>query len=284
MNRVTKLAAFTSDPRTGNPAGVWIGDSFPSDAEMQRIAADVGFSETAFVIPQAGLQRTVRYFSPETEVDFCGHATIASAVHLGELTGPGVYDFTTNAGVVPVLVERMGDYTRAALTSVPPRHERVEREVVRELLDLLRWPESGIDAAIPPARIFAGMWHFLIAVKDRSILAALDYDFERTKSWMQRHGLTTLQLVHRESEALFHSRNPFPVGGVYEDAATGAAAAALGGYLRDRGLIDVPSTFVVRQGEDMGRLSILEVEVPATGGIVVAGTAVKLLADGAIGR
>ncbi len=61
-----------------------------------------------------------------------------------------------------------------------------------------------------------------------------------------------------------------------EDPATGAAAAALGGYLRDAGLIAPPATFVIRQGEAMGRPSLLTVGVPAVGGIVVTGSAVEI--------
>jgi PhzF family phenazine biosynthesis protein len=93
---------------------------------------------------------------------------------------------------------------------------------------------------------------------------------------MLRENLTTLQLVWRAQEHLFHSRNPFPVGGVVEDPATGAAAAALGGYLRDAGLIAAPATFVIRQGEAMGRPSLLTVDVPAIGGIIVTGSAVEI--------
>jgi len=75
---------------------------------------------------------------------------------------------------------------------------------------------------------------------------------------------------------VFHSRNPFPVGGVVEDPATGAAAAALGGYLRAAGLIPVPSTVTILQGEAMGRPSRIVVDVPVDGGIVVSGTGVWL--------
>jgi PhzF family phenazine biosynthesis protein len=82
--------------------------------------------------------------------------------------------------------------------------------------------------------------------------------------------------VWRERTDLFHARNPFPVGGVVEDPATGAAAAALGGYLRDAGLVATPFRFVIRQGDDLGRPSVLTVEVPASGGIVVSGTAADL--------
>jgi PhzF family phenazine biosynthesis protein len=89
-------------------------------------------------------------------------------------------------------------------------------------------------------------------------------------------GLTTLQLVRRAGPTLFHARNPFPVGGVVEDPATGASAAALGGYLRDAGLIHPPHSFTILQGQAMGRPSRVNVHVPATGGIVVSGAAIHL--------
>ena len=64
MPELLRLAAFTKDPKGGNPAGVWIGDAHPNEAEMQRIAADVGYSETAFLAPESSRGWRVRYFSP----------------------------------------------------------------------------------------------------------------------------------------------------------------------------------------------------------------------------
>ena len=85
---------------------------------------------------------------------------------------------------------------------------------------------------------------------------------------------TTVHLVWREDDDGFHARNPFPPGGVVEDPATGAAAAALGAYLRELGLVDPPATLTIHQGEDMGRPSRLRVDAPPEGGILVSGTAV----------
>jgi PhzF family phenazine biosynthesis protein len=90
-----RLTAFTTDPAGGNPAGVWIGHALPQPSEMQRIAAEVGFSETAFISPSHGTKRTVRYYSPEAEVSFCGHATIAAGVALGESAGDGIFYLST---------------------------------------------------------------------------------------------------------------------------------------------------------------------------------------------
>ena len=271
-----RLAAFTDTPTGGNPAGVWIGDELPADTEMQRVATDVGFSETAFVAPAAGADRVVRYFSPEAEVPFCGHATIAAGVALGNTTGDGTYRLSTSVGVVPVTVRATPGGREASLTSVTPRHRPASPSRLAEVLGALRWSAEELDATIPPVLAYAGAWHLVLAAGSARRLAHLDYDFHALKRLMLRDEITTLQLIWREEETVFHSRNPFPVGGVVEDPATGAAAAALGGYLRDARLIAAPRTIHIRQGDAMGRPSRLVVDIPATGGIVVTGAAVTM--------
>jgi len=82
--------------------------------------------------------------------------------------------------------------------------------------------------------------------------------FEDVKSLMAEQGLVTISLLWNESNEVFHSRNAFASGGVYEDPATGAAAAALAGYLRDIGWKG-KSEFTILQGEDMGMPSLLSV-------------------------
>ena len=271
-----RRSAFTDNPRGGNPAGVWVGETLPPDAVMQRIAAEVGYSETAFVAPATGQTRTIRYYSPEMEVTFCGHATIATGVVLGETEGDGTYRLESAVGEIPVTVQSRGGMREAALTSVEPIFVAAPEALTNAALSTLGWESSDLERSIPPAKAYAGAWHLVLAIHDPHKLAGLQYDFESLKALMLREELTTLQLVWRENTHLFHSRNPFPVGGVVEDPATGAAAAALGGYLREARLIDTPATIVIRQGEAMGRPSKLTVEIPATGGIVVRGTAVTI--------
>lgn len=281
-----RYAAFTTDPTGGNPAGVWIGDALPSPAEMQAIAAEVGYSETAFVAPEAGAVRTIRYYSPAAEVSFCGHATIATGIVLGERDGDGTYLLQTTVGDVPVEVRTRDGQREAMLTSVEPRHEPVPDALLDAALAALGWSRDDLDPLLPPARAFAGAWHLVLGVRSAARLARLEYHFDRLRALMLEDGLTTLQLVWRERADLFHARNPFPVGNVVEDPATGAAAAALGGYLRAARLVQVPSTVTIRQGEAMGRPSRIRVEIPASGGIVVAGNAVAIPvreAAGAVG-
>lgn len=271
-----KLAAFTDRPDGGNPAGVWIGETFPDPGMMQSTAAEVGFSETAFITPAVGQHRVVRYFSPEAEVSFCGHATIAAGVLLGETEGDGTYILKTAAGAVSVTVRIQDGMREASLTSVEPTHVIAPEGLVDETLSALGWSRKDLEQIIRPVKAYAGAWHLVLAVNEAERLAELEYDFEILKTIMLREDLTTLQLVWRESTEKFHSRNPFPVGGVVEDPATGAAAAALGGYLRAANLIEVPTIITIGQGEAMGRPSRITVKIPTSGGIVVSGTAVRI--------
>ena len=274
--RLLKYAAFSSDPSGGNPAGVWVGDRLPDSDDMQRIAAEVGFSETAFIAPATGHDRLVRYYSPEAEVPFCGHATIAAGIALADSEGDGVYRFDTRAGQVPVSVESCDGARVASLTSVDPKYSPASSRLVSDALAALNWTADDLDPAISPANAFAGAWHLILATATRDRLSALHYDFQRLKTIMLANDLTTLQLVWRQEETLFRSRNPFPVGGVVEDPATGAAAAAFGGYLREAELIETPAAITICQGEDMGRPSLINVNIPNEGGIIVSGTAVRL--------
>src|SRR5215210_725047 len=136
---ILRLAAFTEDPRGGNPAGVVIGPSLPDPAEMQRIAADVGYSETAFLAGDGGSRWTTRYWSPAAEVSFCGHATIASAIALHDRFGVDAMEFETSVGTVPVSIERHEGGVLATLTSVEPAVADLADDDLARLLGQLGW-------------------------------------------------------------------------------------------------------------------------------------------------
>ena len=276
---ILRYTAFSADPAGGNRAGVVLDATGVDAGEMLRVAADVGYSETAFLTPVGDGEFDVRYFSPLAEVPFCGHATIASAAAYAERHGAGTLVYNTPAGRVEVstAVARDGR-TTATLTSVPPRSEPIADADLAELLAALRWTAYELDPALPPRVAFAGAWHPIIAASSRARLADLAYDFAALGALMARRDWTTIDLVWRESAAVFHARNPFPPGGVVEDAATGAAAAAFGGYLRELGLVAAPATVTVHQGDDFGRPSLLTVRIPADpgAGISVTGAAASL--------
>jgi PhzF family phenazine biosynthesis protein len=259
---ILRLAAFTRDPAGGNPAGVVLDSDLP-DAEMQRIATEIGYSETAFCSPVVSDRVTVRYFAPATEVPFCGHATIAAAVALAERRGPGDLVFDTRAGDVPVSTGLRDGMAFATLTSVEPEVGPIADDCLDEVLTALRWSRDDLDPSLPPRVAYAGADHLVIVAATRERLADLDYDVAELRGLMTHHGWLTVQLAWPESLQRHHVRNPFPVGGVYEDPATGAAAAAYGAYLRDAGVVTAPSTLTLAQGEDLGRPSLLTVELLA---------------------
>lgn len=270
---VLKIAAFSDGNIGGNPAGVLIGDVLPDAAEMQRLAAEVGFSETAFAAPD-GKSWRVRYFSPETEVPFCGHATIALGAALVRRFGDGVFQLVLNQASITVEGFRDGANVTAALQSPPTRSKSAPTQLISEALALFGYAESDLDPAIPPALIHGGADHLVLALKSREALAAMRYDLKTGQAFMRREGLVTILLSYAETPRLFHTRNPFASGGVYEDPATGASTAAFAGYLRDiswphGGAIDVV------QGEDMGMRSRLHADIPPEIGssIRVSGTA-----------
>lgn len=267
---VLRYTAFAGTPDGGNPAGVVLDAAGLGDNDMLAIAADLGYSESAFLtappeglVGQAGRAYTIRYFSPKAEVPFCGHATVATAVALAERIGSGELVFVTRAGTVPVEVTEEGGTIRATLTSVEPHIEEIGDADLAEALAALDWPAADLDPAFPPRVAFAGARHLVLAAATRARLADLRYDFTRLEALMHRLDLTTVQLVWRESPTVFHVRDPFPVGGVVEDPATGAAAAAFGAYARELGLVDQDAVLTLHQGADLGRPGELTVTLRA---------------------
>lgn len=255
---VLKLAAFSHNGQGGNPAGVAFYDEMPTDEEMLKAAKEIGYSETAFLVKQGNDWR-VRYFAPAKEVEFCGHATIALGAVLGERYGEGEYKLILNQSQITVRAEKSGQNIFATLQSPGTFSEEAPKEFVDQILAEFGLTHDDLDPKFPVRFANGGVKHLIFFVKDRQTLANMQYQFDTVRQLMLECDLTTISLIWKESDELFHSRNPFAAGGVYEDPATGAAAAALAGYLRDIGWKG-NNTFTILQGEDMGMPSRLLVK------------------------
>jgi PhzF family phenazine biosynthesis protein len=188
--------------------------------------------------------------------------------------GDRTFELKLNRADISVAGRREGRTIAAALQSPPTRSAPIDPLLQADLLRLLGYAIDDLDLRIPPAKIHAGADHVVLALKTRNALAHMHYDLELGRELMEQAGIVTVALVRVENPQLFHVRNAFAAGGVLEDPATGAAAAAFAGYLRDigwphGGVIDIV------QGEDMGMRSLIRVEIGEIAGssIRVSGTA-----------
>lgn len=288
---VEQLAAFAAEPGGGNPAGVVFDAARLSDDRMQRIALELGHAETAFIVESSvgGDNRHVRlrYFSPEAEVPFCGHATIATGVALASRSGAGAFSVDTNVGTIEVLTTLGEDsLVHASFGSVEPAVRNLDVEQVLRLTELLGIAVGDLDDRLPVREAFAGNWHPIVTVRDRHLFDSFTFDPATARALMDEcnwQGTIMVVWVPRSVSAagdvplVIQARNLFPVGDITEDPATGSAAAALGAYLRAQGFVDAPARFLVQQGRHVGRPSELVVDMPVAGGITVGGTAEFIL-------
>lgn len=277
---VLRYAAFTDDPAGGNPAGIVLDAVGATAEEMLAVAAAVGYAETAFVVDTAHAAERrfgLRYFSPHAEVPFCGHATVATAVALAERLGAGAFTFRTPVGVVALETSLTGAAPSASFTSVEPEVGELPDATLVEVLDLLGLGRDDLDADHPPRIAAAGNPHPVLVLRDGPTFDGFRFDPARARQVLDAHGWpATVSVLHRRGPGVFEARNLFPVGDITEDPATGSAAAAFGGYLRELRLVDPPARVTILQGRHVGRPGVLTVDVPERGGIVVTGSAVPM--------
>lgn len=297
MDRVrgALVDAFTDEPYAGNPAGVVPdGDEF-DDAQMHAIAAELGASETAFVRSSVDADRRLRYFTPTTEVDLCGHATIASLVRLAEegRLAPGEHTIETNVGVLDVRVDEDG---RAWMTQSAPTVERVtlDTERVAAALGLATDAIAAVEAELPLAVASTGLPFLVVPVGFLSELGQADPDDDAVAELaddVDAAGVYAFTFDTLDADATVHGRAFVPGAGISEDPVTGTASGATGAYLRHVGAFDgggsapgtsdvsvadgMPDELVFEQGDFVDRPGRVRVRVGET--VQVGGTACTTL-------
>ena len=261
MSGVDRYAAFAEVEGGGNPAGVVLDALGLTDEQMQQIAAEVGYSETAFVGARDGERIAVRYFAPEGEVAFCGHATVATAVALAGETGSGRFSFGTRIGTVAAGAE--GDNGFFELAQVG--HRPLPPAQLDELLAVLGWTPDDLDPSYPPGIGFSGNLHPVLVARSVDRLATLDYDFKAGQRLARDRDWITFQLIARTGGSSWRARDPSPWGGVVEDPATGSAAAAFAGYLQGLSRLAPGELLTIDQGVELGSPSRLMVTLTGHG-------------------
>ncbi|TLP35180.1 PhzF family phenazine biosynthesis protein [Arcobacter arenosus] len=253
--KIERISAFSYENKGGNPAGVVLTDDLLSDEEMLKIAKDVNYSETVFLTQENDLFLT-KYFSPEMEIDFCGHATIASGRVLGEKFGSGIYKLKINNGIINLDVKLEKEKIISSFSSLQTSTKDIDIDVKKQLLEIFNLDEDDLNPSFPIRVSNSGNLHPIIFLNREKKLAQMNYDFEKAKDFMRKHQFVTISLIFFKSEDLFYSRNAFAYGGVYEDPATGSAAVALAEYLRDLKFKE-SGTIEILQGFDMNQPSKL---------------------------
>ncbi|MFB6134598.1 MAG: PhzF family phenazine biosynthesis protein [Halanaeroarchaeum sp.] len=234
--------AFTTDPYSGNPAGVVPSADGLDDAQMQAIANELGASETAFVSDAADAEIRLRYFTPSTEVDLCGHATIASLHLLAEdgRFAPGEHTIETNVGVLDV---RVSDDDVVWMTQSAPTVEPVEYEVAR-VSDALGVPGAAIDEVaddLPIAVASTGLPFLVVPIAFLEPLGDAIPDFDAIEELADDFGAAGVYpftFDTLDADATLHGRAFVPGAGVLEDPVTGTASGAAGAYLDHVGALD----------------------------------------------
>lgn len=293
--------AFTDQVFGGNPAGVVFipdGQDFPDDEIMRKTAAELRYSETAFLKRLDDDAKTgkkvfhTRYFTPAAEVDLCGHATIGSSyalLHDGIINAGDTVTFKTLAGPIDIIVNEdsvlmdMGD---------PVSYGPLESGGAVDLYHILELEAHGQDLCtgdgqtrIVPEMVSTGLIDIMTPVKNIEELEKIKPDFPALSELSEKYKVVGAHAFTLDAEdGLIHARNFAPLYDIDEEAATGTSNGALAYCLYTHGVIETDKVYTVVQGEKMGRPSKISFQITLENGkpkVRVGGKA-AVLAEGEI--
>jgi len=273
--RTLLVDAFADEPLAGNVAGVVPEAAGLSDDQMGRIAAEIGASETAFLFDGSeGVDDRIRYFTPSTEIDLCGHATIAT---YGALFAEGAIDagdrtLRTNVGDLEITVDDDGTVW---MRQNPPTVDVIGPGGGGSDLDADRLGDAlGIDPAalrdvgadLPVAVASTGLPWLVVPVNFLERLGEAEPDPAAVGAISEAHdaaGVYAFTFDALEAESTLHGRAFAPAIGVPEDPVTGTASGAVGAYLREVGAFDgdFPEEMRFEQGHFVDRPGRVRVRV-----------------------
>ena len=255
--------AFTEKPFGGNTAGVVLlepGSAFPKEEWMRQLAAELRYSETAFVRRDGAAEFTVRYFTPAGEIDLCGHATIAS---FWVLFQEGVVpDGTrclnhTRAGDLEVIAGR-----QVMMQMASPRLVQAidEPELLGALLHAMGGMQTEELGPWPVETFSTGLPDIILPVRDVATLQKMEPDMPALSAFSERLDVVGVHAfaIDPDDEYTAHVRNFAPRYGIPEESATGTANAALTAYLHHHRVVGNGAQCFFLQGEAMGRPSIIQ--------------------------
>lgn len=279
--RFYTLDVFTDTRFGGNPLAVVLDADDLSGERMQTIAAEFSLSETVFVLKPAKAgsnRRRVRIFTPQTELPFAGHPTVGTSYLLARLglveldPAHPLMVLEEAIGDVPVTVQSGDDGPRSTRMSVPRMPQRgPEPPLHADLAAMMSLDRA--DLMPGHAGYSCGVPFLFLQVRDRAAIARVKLRIDLWEKllsawWAKSVYVFTTDTVSREAQ--IHARMFAPAMGVAEDPATGSAATALAGLLHDWDRRDGARRWLIEQGFEMGRPSLIELEADIAGGNVAA--------------
>ena len=281
MMRYFVVDAFTDKPFGGNPAGVVLldGNNFPEEELMLKVAAELRYSETAFVRHDGENEFTIRYFTPKAEVELCGHATIASffLIHKKRLAS-GQCLCHTKAGDLTI---EAGD--KVLMQMAKPRIVATieDTEELYRALGIKTTANCKLSALNYPVQIVsAGLPDVMIPLPDVETLQSLQPDMEAIAAITKKYDAVSFHVFAFGNDGYTaHVRDFAPLYDIPEESATGTANASLTYYLQQNGHLPSVGNFTFLQGEAMGRPSVIATRIQSDGNVFVGGTA-AIVAEG----
>jgi PhzF family phenazine biosynthesis protein len=249
-----KVSAFTKNDKGGNAAGVYIHADQLKENDMQKIAKDLGFSETAFVLKSDVADFKVRFFTPTHEVDLCGHATIATFYTLKALSmikNNQTYMQETNAGLLKIRIENDEIFMQQNL---PKFYQKVNTEEIAQCFDKIVFHSD-----YEPYVVSTGMKEIFVPIKNKEMIDELNPNFENIKSLSLKNDCIGLHVFAIDDYADAYGRNFAPVVGINEESATGTSNGALACYLSV--FHQKKTHYTLRQGDYLNQASEIKVSI-----------------------
>lgn len=289
---IWRMNAFTNRPFSGNPAGVVLDGDGLTDEQMQAIAPQLNnVSETAYVCAstEASADIRLRYFTPTTEVDLCGHATIAALFAMaasGRISGhteTRIIRAQTRVGVLDLGLEYVdGRLICASMTQPIPDHQWPSAP--GQAAAVLGLEPAAIRDDLPIACASTGIWSCYVPLVNLQALASIIIDHEAIESlWpenTQLAGIYPFVITSQDSQSKqLQTQGRFfcpPQYGIPEDPVTGTASGALAAYLIKHGVLDASGELEAHQGVEMGSPGRLHARQGSAEAIEIRGQAVPI--------
>lgn len=259
MNKIYKLSSFPAKKYGGNPAGVVLDADNLTSEDMLKIAKDVNFSETAFVMHSDNADFKVKFFTPTNEVDLCGHATIAtfSLMKQLDLIKDGKYTQETKAGILEIYIQDDFVYMEQKL---PTYGVNLDKSMIERCFH----NTDFLDERFPISIVSTGLFEIFLPVKSFDDLNHLEYNSKKIMELSEMFGAIGIHAfsLDKVNEYDANCRNFAPVVGIDEESATGTSNGALACYFAK--YVEKKTSYVFGQGYTMGKPSEINVKLEYT--------------------